>query len=70
MMKIGCPRCGKETDTENNPFRPFCSEHCKLIDLGNWISGSYGIPDDGVDGIDGNEDERDETAPVKDYDDD
>jgi endogenous inhibitor of DNA gyrase (YacG/DUF329 family) len=27
-----------------NPFRPFCSERCKLLDLGHWLSGSYGVP--------------------------
>lgn len=35
-----CPICKKEvaSDTE---FVPFCSERCKLIDLGNWASGKY-----------------------------
>jgi endogenous inhibitor of DNA gyrase (YacG/DUF329 family) len=27
-----------------NPHRPFCSERCKLIDLGQWASESYRIP--------------------------
>ncbi|MEN6629762.1 MAG: DNA gyrase inhibitor YacG [Sulfuricella sp.] len=27
-----------------NPFRPFCSERCKLIDLGQWATESYRIP--------------------------
>ncbi len=39
-----CPRCGKETVYEGNPFRPFCSERCRLLDLGNWLSESYAIP--------------------------
>jgi uncharacterized protein len=43
-MPLKCPRCGKETSFEGNPFRPFCSERCKLIDLGGWISGTYRIP--------------------------
>jgi len=43
-MKIHCPICKKETVWEGNPFRPFCSERCKLIDLGAWISGDYVIP--------------------------
>jgi endogenous inhibitor of DNA gyrase (YacG/DUF329 family) len=43
-MIVKCPRCGKETDTVDNPFRPFCSERCKMVDLGNWLSGSYRIP--------------------------
>ncbi len=40
---IRCPLCRKETYYENNPFRPFCSERCKLIDLGQWASGEYTI---------------------------
>ncbi len=28
---------------ETNPFRPFCSERCRLIDLGNWSMGKYQI---------------------------
>jgi len=28
-----------------NPWRPFCSERCKLIDLGAWASESYRVPD-------------------------
>jgi uncharacterized protein len=41
---IKCPKCGKETTFEDNPYRPFCSERCKLIDLGNWVSEKYNIP--------------------------
>ncbi len=42
-MKIKCPTCKKKTEWKNNPFRPFCSERCKLIDLGAWASGEYKI---------------------------
>jgi len=38
-----CPRCGKETAYEENPFRPFCSERCRLIDLGKWADEEYVI---------------------------
>ena len=27
-----------------NPFRPFCSERCKMIDLGTWASEGYRVP--------------------------
>jgi uncharacterized protein len=27
-----------------NPWRPFCSERCKMIDLGAWASESYRVP--------------------------
>jgi endogenous inhibitor of DNA gyrase (YacG/DUF329 family) len=46
-MKMGgfmkCPICHKEVKPED-PFMPFCSERCKLIDLGNWASEKYSIP--------------------------
>lgn len=38
-----CPICKKDAPYEGNPFRPFCSERCKLIDLDNWLSGRYRI---------------------------
>ncbi len=41
---IPCPVCKKETPWEHNPFRPFCSERCRLIDLGKWASEEYRIP--------------------------
>lgn len=37
-----CPICGKPVQ-RTDPFIPFCSERCKLIDLGNWSSGKYVI---------------------------
>ena len=33
-----CPRCGEPSVWEGNEFRPFCSERCKLIDLGAWAN--------------------------------
>jgi endogenous inhibitor of DNA gyrase (YacG/DUF329 family) len=38
-----CPICRKEV-ASSSPFAPFCSERCKLIDLGNWAAGKYVIP--------------------------
>jgi endogenous inhibitor of DNA gyrase (YacG/DUF329 family) len=43
---IKCPVCRKETAWEDNPFRPFCSERCRLLDLGKWASENYRIPGD------------------------
>lgn len=37
-----CPICKKEVPLTDR-FAPFCSERCKLIDLGNWASGKYVI---------------------------
>jgi hypothetical protein len=42
-MKIICPFCKKTTTWEENPWRPFCSERCKLTDLGKWASEEYRI---------------------------
>jgi endogenous inhibitor of DNA gyrase (YacG/DUF329 family) len=43
--QIKCPQCGRLTFySSENPFRPFCSERCKLIDLGQWASESYKVP--------------------------
>jgi len=43
---VACPRCGAQAPfSPDNPWRPFCSERCKLIDLGAWASESYRVPD-------------------------
>jgi hypothetical protein len=42
-MKIICPICKKTTTWRENPLRPFCSERCKLIDLGKWASEEYKV---------------------------
>ncbi|MDC0423156.1 DNA gyrase inhibitor YacG [Methylophilaceae bacterium] len=43
-MKILCPTCKKNIEyNKNNLFRPFCSEKCRLIDLGAWASEQYQI---------------------------
>jgi len=44
IVKIICPICKDTTTWEENPWRPFCSERCKLIDLGKWVSDEYKIP--------------------------
>lgn len=43
-MIIPCPICNKPTKWEENPSRPFCSERCRLIDLGTWVSEGYRVP--------------------------
>lgn len=43
-LKVKCPTCRKEIPWENNPHRPFCSDRCRLIDLGAWIQERYRIP--------------------------
>jgi len=42
---VACPTCGKGAAwTPANPWRPFCSERCKLVDLGAWADESYRVP--------------------------
>lgn len=57
-MKIKCPVCKKVTTWEENPHRPFCSERCKLIDLGKWASEEYRI--EGKEPAGGEEEEKKE----------
>ncbi|ORJ63616.1 DNA gyrase inhibitor YacG [Geothermobacter hydrogeniphilus] len=42
-LTIKCPRCGVLTDYYGNEHRPFCSERCRLIDLGCWAEEEYRI---------------------------
>ncbi len=44
MLAVKCPICKNLVSWKGNPYRPFCSERCKLIDLGAWASGEYHIP--------------------------
>ncbi|HEY0323280.1 MAG TPA: DNA gyrase inhibitor YacG [Pyrinomonadaceae bacterium] len=39
-----CPTCGEPVKWQDNPYRPFCSERCKLIDFGRWANGEYRVP--------------------------
>ncbi len=42
---VRCPRCGGDSVfAPSNPWRPFCSERCKKIDLGAWASEDYRMP--------------------------
>lgn len=39
-----CPTCSKEIVwSPEQKWRPFCSERCKLIDLGEWANESYSV---------------------------
>ena len=39
-----CPTCDKEFERRESAFPPFCSERCKLIDLGRWMNEEYAVP--------------------------
>ncbi len=66
-MKWQCPICRKPVDSDAHADFPFCSERCKLLDLGNWASEKYVIsepvidestPDDSERPSDRHDDER------------
>ncbi|HYA25862.1 MAG TPA: DNA gyrase inhibitor YacG [Terriglobales bacterium] len=42
VLKLPCPTCKKPVQRNSSDF-PFCSERCRLIDLGKWASGEYVI---------------------------
>jgi uncharacterized protein len=43
-----CPTCGTPVTWEKKSlWRPFCSDRCKLIDLGDWLEENHRIPDNG-----------------------
>lgn len=39
-----CPTCRKEFDPKKSNALPFCSERCKMIDLGRWLDEEYSLP--------------------------
>ena len=43
---VTCPICQSETPWTGNPYRPFCSERCRFLDLGAWADGKYRIVGD------------------------
>jgi uncharacterized protein len=44
-MKHKCPICKKPTDSEKDADFPFCSERCRLLDLGAWAAEKYVVSD-------------------------
>ena len=45
VKTVGCPQCGAPVAwAATSKWRPFCSERCKLIDLGAWASERYRVP--------------------------
>lgn len=48
MRAARCPGCKRERNWTDNPFRPFCSERCRLLDLGAWVEERYRIPGESI----------------------
>ena len=44
MKTVACPRCGAQAPyARENRWRPFCSERCRIIDLGAWAAEEYKV---------------------------
>ncbi|MDY0191737.1 MAG: DNA gyrase inhibitor YacG [Desulfuromonas sp.] len=48
VLQVQCPICAKKCAWEGNKWRPFCSERCRLIDLGAWIDEEYSVGQEAV----------------------
>ncbi|PYT67214.1 MAG: DNA gyrase inhibitor YacG [Acidobacteria bacterium] len=57
-MRHRCPICKTETDSEVHADFPFCSERCRMQDLGNWASEKYVVSEPLFDEEEASEDER------------
>ena len=61
MSTIRCPTCDASFDSEHSTAMPFCSNRCRLIDLGMWLDERMGLPydrDPDEEGEDGGEIDR------------
>jgi len=61
-----CPICKKAVEDpaeDAERFLPFCSDRCRLIDLGRWLTGKYQIPVDDADESRDADDDSDASAP-------
>jgi uncharacterized protein len=49
MTTVACPTCQRPVEwSAASRYRPFCSERCKLLDLGAWMSEKHAIPDEEI----------------------
>ncbi len=49
VTTVKCPTCRRPVVwSEDSVYRPFCSDRCRLIDLGAWLSEAHKIPDEGA----------------------
>ncbi|MEO2168057.1 MAG: DNA gyrase inhibitor YacG [bacterium] len=62
---VKCPKCGTDCVWSAAPRGPFCSERCRLVDLGSWLSEDYAI--EGTSADEGGEQPRvpAEVAPIR-----
>jgi endogenous inhibitor of DNA gyrase (YacG/DUF329 family) len=45
--QVKCPTCRRPVEwSEQSAYRPFCSDRCRLIDLGAWLTEQHKIPEE------------------------
>jgi len=57
-----CPVCDADVSLETTPTLPFCSDRCRLLDLGRWLDESYSLPEPARP----DEDDGDDAPPASD----
>jgi uncharacterized protein len=60
--RVKCPTCGRDLEwSAASPWRPFCSDRCRLLDLGAWLTEQRAVPGEKLAGADrAQEHDRDE----------
>ncbi|PPC91337.1 MAG: DNA gyrase inhibitor YacG [Methylobacter sp.] len=60
---VKCPHCRKPVPWDNDhPYKPFCSERCRLIDLGEWVMEEKRIPGESLPEQSGQDDDDSDPA--------
>lgn len=44
VQQLKCPTCGRATPVSQAKHLPFCSDRCRLIDLGRWLDEEHAVP--------------------------
>ena len=63
-MQVKCPTCRREIEWSEAPLRPFCSERCRLIDLGAWLTERNAIPGEAAPGEAGASPDRNRSTEI------
>ncbi|MFI5397037.1 MAG: DNA gyrase inhibitor YacG [Candidatus Binatia bacterium] len=63
LKEVRCPTCRRLAPWEGNRYRPFCSERCRLQDLGNWASERYHIPGEPTEAAPEEDEDGDDDTP-------
>jgi len=54
--RVRCPTCQRELEwSAQSPYRPFCSERCRMVDLGAWFAEERSVPGQPASDLEGGE---------------